>query len=182
MTVSPFDNQANRVMEALQEASGTSTGPDLDRLMLDLTGGKRYCLTVEFTFDEMEDADIDQTERFYVVNRLLSEHRAGKDVTKELNEAFKSYIKYVLPGYGVAGVTFRGIEHGCPSISIEFHDIVGAYKFACMFDGKKLPEQYGVMDLGKSVTFLYSLWPEFTGNRAAANKLGLVPEPNGNNS
>ena len=181
MTVSPFDEQANRVMEPLRKFAGSATGEDLDKLMLELTNGKRYRLELEFVHDIADETESIQYGRSLDINRELDLYKNGKNPAKRLNYILRCYIKHAYPGYGVADVKVLGIEHGWPRIYIDFHDIVGAYKFACMFDGKELPEQYSITDLGKSVTFLYSLWPEFTWNRAAANKLGLVPDSSGNN-
>lgn len=173
MTVSPFDEQANRVMETLQTFAGSATGEELDKLMLELTDGKRYRLELEFVHDIQDETEGIQYGRRLAIKQELALYKTGKNPAKRLNYVFTCYIKHAYPGYGVAGVKVLGLEHGWPYIAIDFHDIVGAYKFACMFDGVKLPEQYSVDDLGKSVTFLYSLWPEFTWNRAAANRLGL---------
>ena len=179
MSVSPFDMQANRIMERLYRYAGSATGDALDRRMIELTDGKRYRLELEFVYEFVNENDSVLVELFMAVRKLLSEYREGKGVTKELNAALKAFMLHLYPGIGISSVNFNGCVRGWPCITVVFKDIVNAYKFAFMFElvGLPNPKQYSVNDLKRSTLFWYSLPSEFNRNRVASHRLGLSLTP-----
>ena len=177
MSVSPFDMQANRIMERLYRYAGSATGDELDRRMIELTNGKRYRLEFEFAYEFINENDSVQVELFMAVRKLLSEYKEGKDVTKELNAALKAFMLHLYPGIGISSVNFNGWVRGWPCVTAVFKDIVNAYKFAFSFECVGLPKQYSVTDLKRSTLFWYSLPTEFNRNRVASQRLGLSLTP-----
>lgn len=143
--------------------------------MLGLTDYRPYRLEIDFAYDEFSEVDTFKFGCYKSIQKLL--YSSGiDDISDELSKHFTEFLKLQYPGTGINGAFFHDMFQCWPGITVEFSDIVYAYKFAFLFDGGIMPKDYNVNELCMSATFWSSLVPEFNRSRFAADKLGLTAE------